>query len=74
MRWDLAATLVTGRVVHAPIRNWPGGTPVNAFAAALLVSLLPGADLPKALSGAPCAAVRLASRRTAADHAAGQPR
>jgi ribokinase len=46
----------------------------DAFAAALLVSLLRGADLPEALSAACGAAVRIASRRTAADHAAGQPR
>jgi ribokinase len=46
----------------------------DAFAAALLVSLLRGADLPDALSAACDAAARLASRRTDADHAAGRPR
>jgi ribokinase len=45
----------------------------DAFAAALLVSLPRGADLPDALAAACDAAARLASRRTDADHAAGRP-
>jgi ribokinase len=46
----------------------------DAFAAALLVSLLRGADLAEALAAACDAAVRLASRRSAADQVAGRPR